>query len=444
MSENHPLQEILLDQNPWWRSADARRALSYPFRRDRERQVVERIWRLADRRAVLLLGPRQVGKTVLLLQAADDLLDQGWPPPNLLYFDFSDERLTGAMEPRQVAASRPTGFDPGHPHVLLLDEVSRAPQWDRWLKQEIDAARGTRIVATDSAAALLIAGGQESGQGRWDELRLEGLSLKEYGALNTPSEEEGGAVRRSLDLIERYLAAGGFPEHAGSSDLPEIRRRLRGDIADRAIRRDLTRQGVDVDRVARLFTYLVESSGGVFSAVERARDLDADPRSIREWLDLLLQTQLLVRLEKGYERPAAGLRSQPKIYAADHGMASAFSPAPEGQGVRGRLFEAAVYRHLRDVAADHQASLSYFRSHDGLELDFVISTGSAKVAVEVTSATRVRTEKLENLVRAGRRLGTDQLWLVHDGAFAEQHDTVRLLALSAFLLNPAGILSPEK
>ena len=69
-----PFREILQDQNSWWRSADARRASIYPVRRELQLEVVERVWRWADRRAVVVVGPRQVGKTVLLLQTADDLL----------------------------------------------------------------------------------------------------------------------------------------------------------------------------------------------------------------------------------------------------------------------------------------------------------------------------------------------------------------------------------
>ena len=439
------LNEILQDQNPWWRSGEARRAVSYPFRRKRQREMVARMWRFKDRRAALVLGPRQVGKTVLLLQTADDLLDQDWPAANLLYFDFSDERLSGDVEPRRLAETRPTGFDPNHPRALLLDEVSRAPRWDRWLKQAVDAASGARIVATDSAAAALLKGGRESGQGRWDEFRLEGLSLQEFGALNAPVGERAEAIlRRSVGLVERYLALGGFPEHASSSDIPEVRRRLRGDIADRAIRRDLGRQGVDVERVARLFAYLVEASGDTFTARKRALDLEADPRSIREWLDLLLQTQLLVSLDKRHDRAAAGLRSQPRIYAADHGMISAFSPAPQGEGVRGRLFEAAVFRHLRDVAAERQANLTYFRSHDGLELDFVLGTESALVGIEVTGAARIRPEKLAAVRQAGARLGASHLCLIHGGAVSDGEEEVRRLTLPAFLLDPASVLGKAR
>jgi predicted AAA+ superfamily ATPase len=290
----------------------------------------------------------------------------------------------------------------------------------------------------------LRSGGQESGQGRWDELCLEGLSLREFVAFSAgPEESVDAAFRRAPNLIERYLVAGGFPEHALNSDLPEVRRRLRGDIADRAIRRDLSRFGVDVERVGRLFTYLVENSGSIFSAPARARDLEADPRSIREWLHLLLNTQLLVRLEREHGGAAARLRSEPRIYAADPGLISAFSAAVSAGDVRGRLFEAAVFRHLRDAARELRGHLSYYRSHDGLEIDFLVRVGSRVIGIEAKSATRVRREEIDHLRQAATRLGVSRSLLVHGGVLSERARDVGLVSLATFLMDPVAALQGE-
>jgi uncharacterized protein len=438
-------REVLQDQNPWWRSAEMRRASTYPVRRELQREVVERVRRLSDRRAVVVVGPRQVGKTVLLLQTADDLLIDRFPPANLTYFDFSDDRLLAEVTPRQVVAATPDGFEPDQPRILLLDEINLVPQWDRWLKQAVDAAMGLRVVATGSAASWIRTGGQESGQGRWDELRLEGLSFREFLALNSPPGESVEATfSRERGLIERYLAVGGFPEHAQRNflapnpevEFAEVFRRLREDIADRAIRRDLGRAGLDVERVRKLFAYLVENSGGIFKAPERARDLEADPRSVREWLERLTDTLLLVRLERYHKRAAARVRTQPKIYAADPGLVSAFSLAAQAE--RGRQFEAAVFRHLRAGARELSADLWYHRTDDGQEIDFVLQTAKELVGIEVKSSTRVRSEKLKQARQAGSALGASRMILVYGGAVSEPALGVSLLALPQFLLDPAG------
>ncbi len=437
---------LLQDQNPWWRSGAARRALAYPVRRELQREVLARAGQLGDRRALVVVGPRQVGKTVLLLQTADDLLSAGWPPANLTYFDFSDDRLLAEASPRQVAEACPAGFAPDQPRILLLDEINVVARWDRWLKQAVDAATGLRVVATGSAAAWLRTGSQESGQGRWDELYLEGLSFREFLALHSQTGEPVEVTfGRRPGLIERYLAVGGFPEHAretiydaAGDEFAAVFRRLREDIADRAIRRDLGRAGLEVERVRKLFAYLVESSGGIFKAVARASDLEADPRSVREWLQHLLDTLLLVRLEPWQRWPAARLRSQPKVYAADPGLVSAFAPAAQLE--RARQFEAAVFRHLRSVARELAAELSYFRTDDGLEIDFVLQAAKELVGIEVKSSIRIRSEEVERLRQAGSRLGTSRLLFVHGGAVSEPEPEIPRIALSQFLLDPIAAI----
>jgi len=450
-----PLREILQDQNPWWRSADARRASIYPVRRELQPQVIERVRRWADRRAVIVVGPRQVGKTVLLLQTADDLLSAGCPPANLTYFDFSDDRLLADVTPRQVMALVPEGFEPDQPRVLLLDEINLVPRWDRWLKQAVDAASGLRVVATGSAASWIRSGGKESGQGRWDELHLEGLTFREFLALNSaPGESTQETFSRERGLIERYLAVGGFPEHALvrpgpgllehalTVELSEVFRRLREDIADRAIRRDLGRTGLDIERVRKLFAYLIESSGAIFKAPERARDLDADPRSVREWLERLTETLLLVRLERYHKRAAARLRSQPKIYAADPGLVSAFAPDPRTQ--RARQFESAVFRHLRPVTRELPAEVWYHRAEDGLEIDFVVRIEDQLVGIEVKSSTRIRPEEIRLLRQTGSALGASRMLLVHGGTVSDHGLDVPLIALPEFLLDPAAAVRGER
>src|SRR3990172_6568686 len=83
---------LLEDQNPWWRDPHAR--LARPYRRTRA--VFGTLLAALtgdDRRAALVRGQRQVGKTTLLWQCADRLLDERWPARNVTYCDLSDERV---------------------------------------------------------------------------------------------------------------------------------------------------------------------------------------------------------------------------------------------------------------------------------------------------------------------------------------------------------------
>jgi predicted AAA+ superfamily ATPase len=431
------LGELLQDLNPWWRDAAVRQARGYPVRRDLQPEILARVRKTEERRAMVLLGPRQVGKTVLLLQVVDDLLEAGWPPQNLTYFDFSDDRLTEPVTAREVADVQPVGFNPEHPRVLLLDEIRSAPRWDLWLKQAVDHRLG-RIVVTDSAAGLLRDGARESGLGRWDEHTIEPLSFRELVRLHAEAGESPEEVlRRVPDLPDRYLETGGFPEHAARDDDSEVRRRLRSDIAERAILRDLLGKGVDVQRVKELFVYLLQDSGAELNAEARGRDLNADPRTVREWVRLLMDTQLVVSLERQIRHAATGLRSRPKVYAADPGLVAAFALFPASEpGVKARVFEAAVFRHLREAARELEGKLSYFRHKEDLEIDFVLEAAGTTVGIEVTSGPRVRPDKLSRLRKAGEELGADRLLLIHGGLLEEKQS----VALRTFLMDPVACL----
>ena len=404
---------------------------------------------MPGRRAAALLGPRQVGKTTLLLQLVDALLEQGWPPGNITFFDFSDERLVLPASPREVAAIPPVGLSTEYPRVYLFDEIQNAPDWQRWLKSAVDESRraatpGSRFIVTGSAAASLRRGGVQSGQGRWDEIPIEGLTLAEFLRLGSPGQEDAPPTSiRDRQAYERYREIGGFPEHLSPLvSTREARQRIREDIADRAILRDLLHTGLDVERLRRLFVYLVNGSGNTWSQAKRARDLDANPKSVAEWLSALEDTRLIVKLDRDRHaraRARAQLRPQPKVYASDHGLVTAFSPHPnpfEDPDVRARVFEAAVFRHLREVARAQGGVLSYGRFDEDLEIDFIVRYADHSVGIEVTSSTEARPRKLARASQAMREAGIDRKLLVHGGPIFEMTGDIKLVPLPEFLLAP--------
>jgi len=388
-----------------------------------------------------------VGKTVLLLQVADDLLTRGWPPGNLTYFDFSDDRIVGSLSAREVVDARPALADPRHPHVFLLDEIGRAERWHDWLKQAVDRAGPgrERIVATDSASTLLRQGSRESGQGRWDLRRMEGLSFAEFASLSSPQHTSPvDAVRMSPGLFERFLARGGYPEHATSRDasVSEVRERIRADIVDRAIRRDLQPLHDD-PRVKDLFVYLMQTSGGIFDARRRASDLGADYRSLEAWRSALEDTLLLAALEQypASKKAKKRLSSKPKLYAADHGLSVAFSPLPnplEDANVRAQVFEALVFRHLREHAGERHDRVTYAAMKGG-EIDFVVDGSSGRLAIEVTCS-KDPSSKVRQLHELGAEISADRLLLIHGGLIAERRGDVQLVPAADFALSPVKFL----
>ncbi len=440
------MEEIAAGQNPWWQRPQIRSSRHLATRRDLFDELYSAIVAPGQNRAQILLGPRQVGKSTLLFQLIDALLDDGVPGANITFFDFSDDRLTPrSLSPREVVTLIPPGFDAKAPRYFLFDEITWAvAAWDRWLKQAVDASRraesqpSTRFILSSSSASLLRDASLESGQGRWDIHFLEGMTLSEYERL-APGREPEPALT--------YLQTSGYPGQFWDPDRASGRKRLREDITDRAILHDLLIHNVDVARVKALFTYLVQTAGSQWEARHRAMDLDADPRTVSQWLRLLEQTGLVTILPRWSSgktgKPAKAsseLGLHPKVYASDHGLVLAFTAqALEDPQTQGRVFETVVYRHLREVR-DEGTEVAYFRADNANEIDFVVSVDGNLIGIEVTSARTVDPRKVARLLAARDRLQPNHVMMVYGGLFEPERPDLRIIPLHQFLADPRAAL----
>ncbi len=411
MLHSDALIEILQSYNPWWQTGTFSLP-GYPCRRSLQQVALEHLQE-EPRRALLIRGPRQVGKTVLLLQVAEDLLRAGFPASRLLYFRFDDERLPKGVSLRTVL-SRLEPEDEAHPVVCLLDELTGAEEWPRGLKLAVDRG-GYRVLATDSSARLLRLGAQESGVGRWDELEMETLTFREALTFQArPGETPESVLKRSPGVLYRFLRAGGFPEHLLSEDLRRVDERLRSDVSDRVIGRDLI--GYDVARVQRLFAYLARTSGGLVSYAGLAGELEADQRSVKDWIGALIQSMLTFPLERLATRASQSLRERRKLYVADPGLVCAFSTSPDPLAngeVLGRALETLVFRELRELCRREGGQLSFYRDARDQEVDFVWDGPRGVALLEVGS--RYRAEKTARLDSLRARLKARVACQLHPG-----------------------------
>jgi len=467
MSQPHILVQATA-QNPWWKVG---RLIDRPFlqRRDIHQRLCQRIGDGEQRRATLLIGPRQVGKSVLLRQVVETLLDEGCPPANVTYFDFKDFRVQGLrppIGPGDVAELEPAGTQPEVPRVLLLDEITAAPNWSQWLKQAVDQDRRNarskvRILATDSAAATLRHGSVDSGQGRWDEERILGLSFPEYVRFQCrPGESEEDLFGRAPDPLAGYLAKGGFPEHVAAEPSEEQRRRVREDIVERAIRRDLpTVRGtgrraerLDLERLTSLFVFLAQESGGIFQPGSRARDLEAHRTTVTGWVRMLEDACLIHRIEpfhpssrRAGPKASRRLAMKPKLYVHEHGLIPALALSSEPMNeprVRAAIAETVVLRHILDLVPRREA-VHYFRRKDNLEIDFLFEVGERRYAVEVTASEHATSKELGRLRAAGSEAEADEVVLIHSARDEARANGVRLLPLRQFLRRPPGLLEVQ-
>lgn len=400
------LISVLAQFNPWWRGE---RFADLP---DWQRAAFHELDRWMHsppaHRAILLSGARQVGKTTLLLQAVEALLQREVSPANILYATFDHPLLKLAGIDAVIEAWRSREPKTDGPEYLFLDEAQFIRQWGTWVKHQIDFRKDRRICFTGSAMPLVEAD-QESGVGRWHTIRLTTLSFHEYlqirqhplpllpklRSLRELFDWQADDFYRTTELatpytghFHEYLIRGGFPQTAQLSSITQAQRLMREDIIDKVLKRDMTalfgvRRILDLEHT---FLYLCLHDGGLLDMADLCSNLQVKRPTAQHFIELLEATHMIYRLPPhGYGKDI--LRARFKIYLVDAAIAPAVmlkgKSILEDPTALGVATETAVFKHLFAHYYTQNVRFSYWRGKKDREVDLVAEVGQELVPFEV-------------------------------------------------------------
>ena len=402
------LVSILRGFNPWW----ARRPFEVPEFRRLAFQICNR--RLRDqqlRRAVLLTGPRRVGKTTILTQIAKSWVEEGRDPKSILYLSLDHPILKLASLSEILRLYHENVHPEGKATVLLLDEVQYADEWDFHVKQLIDRKPEYRILATGSASVVQRHQLVDTGVGRWTRVPIPTLSFYEFLRIRgdelpgiadnmrpvdlfrkTPADlgDIGERSRSLMPLFRRYLLVGGFPETAHHPDIAFCQRLLREDVVERVLKRDMTALfGIrNVNDLERLFIYLCLNSGGIFSTQTCAKELGATTATVGNHLEALEHANLIYRLRPSALGGKKVLKARYKVYLVDAALCNAVLLRGEeiidDPGQVGPIVETTILRHLFAYHYQDTPQILYWRdAKSGREVDIVVKSPKYTIPVEV-------------------------------------------------------------
>jgi predicted AAA+ superfamily ATPase len=366
--------------------------------------------------AVLILGPRQVGKTTLTRAA--------FPQAPYLDLEQPGVRQLFTADPLFQIESRL----PGKSGALVLDEVQCVPEIFAALRGLIDRdrRRNGRFILLGSAQSTLIRQVSESLAGRVGMLELDPLTVAEV-APGTPK-------RAWTDLWLR----GGFPDA------------LRGNFREwweaylrTYLERDLPQLGVRADALflRRLLTMLAHAQGGMLNASSLGASLGVSHHTIARHLDILEQTFLIRRLPPFFRNVGKRLVKAPKVYLRDSGLLHHLLnlgtlDEVRNHPVHGASWETFVLEDVirREKLRHPHAQFFFWRTADGAEIDLVVERGSARVAVEIKAGRGDKIHAARVLERAMNDVGAKTGWILDQ---AEGTDMLRPgLARRSFAADP--------
>ena len=307
--------------------------------------------------AVVLLGPRQAGKTTLAFEAKNQY-------PNAFYLDLE-------LPSAQRQLDDPEAFLQAHRHQLvILDEVQRQPELFAVLRSVIDQRRrddemAGQYLLLGSASGVLLRQTSESLAGRVAQLELPPFQLREvFAPTATPTDMNSLWVR------------GGFPlSWLAANDAASLR--WRDMFVATYLDKDIPALGprIPSTTLRRLWTMLAHNQGELLDASKLAASLAISGQTVARYIDLLCDLMLVRRLPAWSGNVGKRLVRSPKVYVRDSGVAHALLGLQTlddvlGHPVAGSSWEGFVIEQL--LAAAPQAQASFYRTSHGAEADLVL------------------------------------------------------------------------
>ncbi len=414
-----PIEQIVrrLDiENPWWQNHQIPKI----YRAFRHRAYLELFYPLVEskkiRRATVLMGPRRVGKTVLIHHTIQRLINSGVCPKNIAYFSVDHPIYNGlSLESFLDIYFQATGIRYLEDECFIFfDEIQYLKNWEIHLKNMVDRFPNIKCIVSGSAAAALKLKSHESGAGRFTDFLLPPLTFHEYldllgrDGIVTPSDSGDGIFQ--TDNIQElnknfihYLNFGGYPEVIFSEEIQSNPGRfIKNDIIDKVLLRDLPGlYGVqDIQELNYLFTTLAFNTSNEVSLEELSKGSGVAKNTIKKYIEYL-EAAFLIRIVHRVDRNAKRFKRANffKVYLTNPSIRSAlFAPISSEDFSMGDVAETGVYSQWF-----HSGTLLHYSRWKNGEVDIVNIGEDQKIswAIEVKWTDRFyrKPSELKNLLK---------------------------------------------
>lgn len=397
VSGSIPVEKIierLQHENPWWVSKQiygfykkmSRRLyfdLFYPFVKDRE-----------IRRALVLMGPRRVGKTVMMFHSIERLISEGTDPQKIFFVGIDNPIYTRlSLEDILDLCKEALNLENLNGCYIFFDEIQYLKDWERHLKVLVDSYPEIKFVVSGSAAAALKWHSTESGAGRFTDFMLPPLTFQEFvhlkdlnhliqnGTIKYGSRDIPYYITHDINTLNnefiKYLNFGGYPEVVLSDKIQmDMGRFVKNDIVDKVLLRDLpSLYGIkNVQELNRFFLYVAYNTGNEFSFERMANESGLPKETIRKYLEYL-EAAFLIKVLNKVDMNAKRFKRITgfKVYLTNPSLRTAlFSPVKDTDMEMGNIVETAI---LSQWMHRENLDLAYARWKEGKregEVDLVL------------------------------------------------------------------------
>jgi predicted AAA+ superfamily ATPase len=386
--------ERLRYENPWWVNKQIPEVYNTMGRRLYFNLFYPFVFENNIRRALVLMGPRRVGKTVMLFHSIQQLINENENPQKIFFIGIDNPiYMNLSLEDILILCKQSLALENLNGCYVFFDEIQYLKDWERHLKVLVDSYPETKFIVSGSAAAALKWHSTESGAGRFTDFMLPPLTFQEFihlknmnhliynGSIQYGNKQIQYCLTHDIKALNKefidYLNFGGYPEVVLSKKIQsDMGRYVKNDIVDKVLLRDLpSLYGIkDVQELNRFFTYLAYNTGNEFSYETMSNESGIQKDTLKKYLEYL-EAAFLIKVLNKVDINAKRLKRiiNFKVYLTNPSLRTAlFSPISETDIEMGNMVETAV---LSQWMHRKKLDLTYARWKEGRsegEVDLVL------------------------------------------------------------------------
>jgi uncharacterized protein len=384
----------------------------------------------------VVLGPRRAGKSVFSLVLLKDR--------PFMYFNFDDEALfrAGGIDTGELMKELHAAY--GQIKTILFDEIQNLPNWELFVNRL--HREGYNLILTGSNAYLLSKELATHITGRHIPIEILPFDFNEFlraKKFQIDTEYSVLPQRRGelLNLMEKYLLNGGFPEvvvnNLDPRDYLEV-------LFDALLFKDVVkRHRVRFStQIGNLGAHLINNFANLYTVRKLLEALNLKSASTTEkYIKYLEEAYLIFSLLRYSPKSVQRIKSPRKVYAVDNGFINAKSiqHSPD----RGRLMENLVFTELVKRGVKPNRDLFYYKTRNNREVDFVVKKGIEVVELiqvcyeAITSGVEQR--EVKALIEASGELKVKKLTVLtwdEKREIKKGDSVIQLKPLSEWLFEP--------
>ncbi len=330
--------------NHWWIRRKVDSDLALPLKRDIYQEIENR---LKERFILAIVGLRRVGKTTIIYQIIENLINDEVSPENILFFSFDEVSIALDEFLESYREIQKKDFRDEKVYIFL-DEIQKCANWENELKKYYDLYPKLKFIISGSESLFIKKKSKETLAGRIVEFMLSPFTFKEYLRFNNVTPKEFEYETKIKPLFLKFVEKGGFPETFMLKNDKDFKEYLKSLVVDKIVYKDIPKIfKLDDPEFLRILLELISSNPGMYIDYQSlSKQFGKDRRVIKDYLFYLKESFLISVLGNYRKGSAATLRKKKRAYPADNSLTYLYKPNID-ETFFGKMVETSVVNKVK-------------------------------------------------------------------------------------------------